>query len=73
MPNTDFNLNSNLFDKLRALQAHLQSSINFSQLNITVKSQEKICVPFGCSKCYWTLLKTLLHVEKIICNHSFSR
>ena len=53
-------LNSKLLDKLDALQATLQSSINFFQFEYYRKISTKLSDPSADSKCHWTLLKTLI-------------
>ena len=60
-------LNSKLVDKLDALQAKLQSSINFFQFDYYRKTQKKLSDPCTRPKCYWTLLKTLSNGTKIPC------
>ena len=52
--------NSKLLNKLDALQAKLQSSINFFQLEYYREISEKLSDPSTSPKCYWTLLKTYL-------------
>ena len=59
--------NSKLLDKLDALQAKLQSSINFFQFKYYRKISKKLSDPSTSPKCYWTLLKTLLNGRKIPC------
>ena len=56
-----------LLDKLDALQAKLQSSINFFQFKYYRKISKKLPDPSTSPKCYWTLLKTLLNGRKIPC------
>ena len=53
-------VNSKLLDKLDALQAKLQSSINFFQFKY-YKISKKLSDPSSSPKCYWTLLKALLN------------
>ena len=60
-------VNSKLLDKLDALKAKLQSSINFFQLKYYRKISKKLSDPSSRPKCYWTLLKTLLKGRKIPC------
>ena len=60
-------LNSKLLDKVDALQAKLQSSINFFQFEYYWKISKKLFDPSTSPKCYWTLLKTLLNGRKILC------
>ena len=60
-------VNSKLLDKLDALQAKLQSSINFFQFKYYRKISKKLSDPSTSPKCYWTLLKTLLNGRKIPC------
>ena len=60
-------LNSKLLDKLDALQAKLQSSINFFQTGYYRKISKKISDPSASPKYYWTLLNTLLNGRKIFC------
>ena len=60
-------LNSKLLDKLDALQAKPQSSINFFQFESYRKISKKLSDPSTCPKCYWILLKTLLNGRKIPC------
>ena len=59
--------NPKLLDKLDALQAKLQSSINFFQLEYYREISEKLSDPSTSPKCYWTLLKTYLIGRKILC------
>ena len=49
-------VNSKLLDKLDALQAKLQSSINFFQFKHYRKISKKLSDPSTSPKCYWTLL-----------------
>ena len=60
-------LNSKLLDKFDALQAKLQSSINFFQFEYYRKISKKLYEPSTSPKCYWILLKTLLNGRKIPC------
>ena len=63
-------LNSELLDKLDALQVKLQSSINFLQFEYyrkISKKKKKISDPSTSPKCYWTRLKTLLNGRIIPC------
>ena len=60
-------LNSKLLDKLDALLAKPQSSINFFQFKYYRKISKQLSDPFTSPKCYWTLLKTLLNGRKIPC------
>ena len=55
-----------LLDKLDALQAKLQSSINFFQFKY-YKISKKLSDPSSSPKCYWILLKALLNGWKIPC------
>ena len=59
-------LNSKLLDKFDALQAKLQSSINFFNLNTIGKSQKKMYYLSTSPKCYCTLLKTLVNGRKFL-------
>ena len=60
-------VNSKLLDKLEALQAKLQSLINFFQFKYNRNISKKSSDPSTSPKCYWTLLKTLLNGRKISC------
>ena len=60
-------LNSKLLDKPDALQAKLQTSINFLQFEYYRKISKKLFDPSTSSKCYCTLLKTLLNGRNISC------
>ena len=60
-------LNSKLLDKFDALQAKLQTLINFFQFEYYRKISKKLSDPSTNSKCYWTLLKTPLSGRKIPC------
>ena len=60
-------VNFKLLDKLDALQAKLQSLIIFFQLKYYKKILKKLSDTSTSSKCYWTLLKTLLNGRKIPC------
>ena len=60
-------VNSKLLDKLDALEAKLQSSINFFQFKYYRKISKKLSDTSTSPKCYWTLLKTLLNGRKIPC------
>ena len=60
-------LNSKLLDKLDALQAKLQSSINFFHFEYYRETAKKLSDPSTSPKYYWTLLKTVLNGRKIPC------
>ena len=60
-------VNSKLHNKLEALQAKLQSSINFFQFKYYRKISKELSDPSTSPKYYWTLLKTLLNDRKILC------
>ena len=60
-------LNSKLLDKLDALQAKLQSSINCFRFEYFRKVSKKLSDPSTSPKCYWILLKTLLNGRKSPC------
>ena len=64
-------LNSKLLDKFDALQAKLQSSVNFFQFKYYRKISKKLSDPSTSPTCYWTLLKTLLNSRKIPCISPF--
>ena len=51
-------VNSKLLDKLDALEAKLQISINFFQCKYYRKISKKLSDPSTSPKCYWGLLKT---------------
>ena len=54
-------INSKFLDKIDGLQAKLQSPINILQFKYYRKISKKLSDPSTSSKCYWTLLKTLLN------------
>ena len=57
-------INSKFLDKIDGLQAKLQSPINILQFKYYRKISKKLSDPSTSSKCYWTLLKTLLNGRK---------
>ena len=53
------------------LQNHLNQCIQISKLNYVNKITQRLSDPNTSSKCYWTLLKTLLNGKKIPCIVAF--
>ena len=53
------------------LQNHLNQSIQIAKQNYVNKIAQRLSDPNTSSKCYWTLLKTLLNGKKIPCIVAF--
>ena len=56
----------NLF-MFKNLQNQLIQSVHTAKQNYFNKIKKKLCGPLTSTKCYWSLLKTILNGEKVPC------